>query len=81
MLYPRTDAEAGYPDPPVCPICHQRCDTIYRAEDGTIVGCDHCLEATDAWEVNECFPEKECFYERIGEIGRASCRERVLRLV
>lgn len=51
--------EAGYPDPPVCPICHQRCDTIYRAEDGTIVGCDRCIEAVDAWEVNECFPEKE----------------------
>ena len=59
VLDPRTDAEAGYPDPPVCPICHQRCDTIYRAEDGTIVGCDHCLEATDAWKVNEFFPEKE----------------------
>ena len=59
MLYPRTDAEASYPDPPVCPICHQRCDTIYRADDGTIVGCDRCIEAADAWEVNECFPEKE----------------------
>ena len=40
-------------------ICHQRCDTIYRADDGTIVGCDRCIEAADAWEVNECFPEKE----------------------
>ena len=57
MLYP-TDEEAGYPEPPVCPLCHQRCDTIYRTDDGTIVGCDRCLEAADAWEVNECFPEK-----------------------
>lgn len=24
-----------------------------------LVGCDRCLEAADAWEVNECFPEKE----------------------
>lgn len=24
-----------------------------------IVGCDRCLEAADAWEVRECFPEKE----------------------
>ncbi len=29
MLYPRTDAEAGYPDPPVCPICYHLCDTVY----------------------------------------------------
>lgn len=59
MLYPRTDAEAGYLDPPVCPLCHQRCDTVYRTDDGVIVGCDRCLEAADAWEVRECFPEKE----------------------
>ena len=56
MLYP-TDEEAGYPEPPVCPLCHQRCDTIYRTDDGTIVGCDRCLEAADAWEVRECFLE------------------------
>ena len=59
MLYPRTDAEAGYTDPPVCPICHNWCNTIYRTNDGTIVGCDRCVEAVVAWEVNECFPEKE----------------------
>lgn len=59
MLYPRTDAEAGYPEPPMCPLCRHRCDTIYRDSDGVIVGCDHCLEVVDAWEVNECFPEKE----------------------
>lgn len=47
------------PDPPVCPLCNHRCDTIYRDSDGVIVGCDCCLEAVDAWEVNECFPEKE----------------------
>lgn len=49
----------GYPDGqepecPRCPICHQQCDTIYRA--GTeIVGCDRCLEAVDAWKEKECF--------------------------
>lgn len=59
MLYPRTDAEAGYLEPPVCPLCYQRCDTIYRADDGTIVGSDRCLEAVEAWGVPECFPEKE----------------------
>lgn len=41
------------------PLCHQRCDTVYRTDDGVIVGCDRCLEAADAWEVRECFPEKE----------------------
>lgn len=49
MLYP-TDEEAGYSEPPVCPLCHQRCDTIYRTDDGTIVGCDRCLEAAQGWD-------------------------------
>lgn len=43
----------------MCPLCRHRCDTIYRDSDGVIVGCDRCLEVVDAWEVNECFPEKE----------------------
>lgn len=48
-----TDEEAGYPEEPRCPLCHERCDTIYRTDDGAIVGCDRCIEAADAWEVNE----------------------------
>lgn len=31
----------------------------FSTDDGVIVGCDRCLEAADAWEVRECFPEKE----------------------
>lgn len=56
-LHP-TDAEAGYPQEPICPMCYRRCDTIYRA-GSEVVGCDRCLEAVDAWEVDECFPERE----------------------
>ena len=52
-----TDEEAGYPEEPCCPLCHERCDTIYRTDDGAIVGCDRCLEVADAWEVHECFSE------------------------
>ena len=38
-----TDEEAGYPEEPRCPLCHERCDTIYRTDDGAIVGCDRCI--------------------------------------
>ena len=34
-----TDEEAGYPEEPRCPLCHERCDTVYRTDDGVIVGC------------------------------------------
>lgn len=50
----RTEA-TGYPDDnirwPVCPICGEECDTLYRAAEGEVVGCDQCITAIDAWEV------------------------------
>lgn len=54
----------GYPDGkepayPRCPVCGEECETIYTDRIGTCVGCDICLEAKDAWEAAECFPEKE----------------------
>lgn len=49
-LFDPTDEEAGYPEEPRCPLCHERCDTIYRTDDGAIVGCDRCIEAADAWK-------------------------------
>lgn len=55
MLYP-TDEQAGYPEQPCCPVCHEHCDTIYYA-GAEIVGCDRCIDTADAWEVPECFPE------------------------
>lgn len=54
----------GYPDGkeptyPRCPICGEECETIYKSKDYEIVGCDCCIRTTDAWEVENCFPEKE----------------------
>ena len=34
---------------PVCPICGEECDTIYK-KDGEVIGCYHCIDAVDAWE-------------------------------
>lgn len=54
----------GYPDGkaptyPRCPVCGAECDTIYKNRYFEIVGCDECIRTADAWEVNDCFPEKE----------------------
>lgn len=54
----------GYPNGkepthPHCPVCGAECDTIYWDKSGEIFGCDECVEANEAWETNECFPEKE----------------------
>lgn len=57
MLYP-TDEQAGYPEQPICPICGRVCDTVYK-DDRDVVGCDRYLKAVDAWEEDECFPERE----------------------
>lgn len=39
---------------PICPICGSECDTIYKdARDGIVVGCEVCVKAYDAWDV-EC---------------------------
>lgn len=54
----------GYPDGkepvyPHCPICGEECDTIYRDNAGDIVGCGECISTTDAWEVEDCFPQED----------------------
>lgn len=43
---------------PVCPICGQECETIYRDENHVIVGCDECVSTANAWDVDECFPQE-----------------------
>jgi len=53
----------GYPDRkeprcPRCPICGEECETIYKDRYGAYVGCDVCMETKDAWEVEDCFPER-----------------------
>lgn len=38
---------------PVCPVCGEECDTLYRRHSMTsseIVGCDICIDALDAQE-------------------------------
>ena len=54
----------GYPDGkepifPICPVCGEECEGIFRDRDLNIVGCDICTKQSDAWEEPECFPGKE----------------------
>ena len=35
---------------PCCPCCGEECETLYRALSGTVVGCEKCVDALDAWE-------------------------------
>lgn len=43
-----------YPGPPlekpmpVCPECGAECETLYFGRDGSILGCDECIDAKDA---------------------------------
>lgn len=51
----------GWPDGkeptyPLCPVCGEECETIYRNRAGEIFGCDGCISTADAWETQECFP-------------------------
>ena len=53
----------GYPNGkerwPICPICGQECETVYRDRYGAYSGCDVCSEVIDAWNVPDCFPGEE----------------------
>ena len=54
----------GYPDGkepvyPTCPVCGEKCETIYADRMGDVFACDVCVIQTDSWEVEDCFPEKE----------------------
>lgn len=40
---------------PHCPVCGDECEKVYRNREGDIVGCDCCLDDSDAWGVRECF--------------------------
>lgn len=46
------------PAAPAAPICGEECETIYKDRYGAYVGCDVCMETKDAWEVEDCFPER-----------------------
>ena len=54
----------GYPDGkepvfPICPVCGEECDTMYKDRYGAYVGCDACMKTVNAWDADICFPEEE----------------------
>lgn len=51
-------ADGHEPEYPVCPMCGEPCETMYKDRYGAYVGCDVCMEARDAWSVEACFPER-----------------------
>lgn len=61
-MKPLRDYMLDPPDPgpdPICPVCHEYCETIYRSElTAEIIGCDNCVIKYDANEIPECYPEK-----------------------
>jgi len=41
-----------YEEPlPVCPNCDSECEWVYRNPNNEIVGCEHCLDRVDAYEI------------------------------
>ena len=60
----RNMERTGYPDgkEPTylrCPVCGAECDTVYKDKEGDIFACDECVSTHDAWDTEECFPERE----------------------
>lgn len=51
----RTGYPHGEPAYPHCPVCGSECEEIVFDQYGTICGCDECIKAKSAWEVEECF--------------------------
>lgn len=55
----RNCERTGYPDGkspkyPICPICGDECDTVYKNQLNDIVGCDNCIERTSNDEGETC---------------------------
>lgn len=44
---------------PICPVCGEECETIYKARHGSVVGCDVCIETQDAWDCQAAFDNEE----------------------
>ena len=41
---------------PLCPVCGEECETIYKRYDGEVVGCESCIvtaSSTDWWDATE----------------------------
>lgn len=51
----RMTEATGYPTPvswPHCPLCGEECETIYKDYYGDVVGCENCIETSNAWELS-----------------------------
>ena len=51
----RNMERTGYPDGkepkwPICPVCDEETDTYYKDKHGDSVGCDNCIQTSDAWD-------------------------------
>lgn len=40
------------PDCPICPVCGEECETLYR-QGNEILGCDNCIVEVNALEWQE----------------------------
>lgn len=40
------------PDCPICPVCGEECETLYR-KGNEILGCENCIVEVNAWEWQE----------------------------
>lgn len=54
----RNMERTGYPDGkepeyPICPVCGEECEIIYRDKYLDAVGCDECISTVDAWDYKE----------------------------
>ena len=54
----------GYPDGkeptfPICPVCGEECEEIFRDKDLNLGGCDIGIKPADAWAAPAGFPGKE----------------------
>ena len=44
-----------HPDPVYCPVCRERCETIYKKDPWLVIGCENCVRRIDAqdWIVDQ----------------------------
>lgn len=34
---------------PICPVCGEEADTLYKDRQGNVIGCTACITEVDAW--------------------------------
>lgn len=42
---------------PICPICFEECETIYKDIDGNVFACNKCVIIEDAYDAEEADDE------------------------